>query len=454
MTLSSVNPATGDVLREWEETAPDDVEARVARAVAAQAAWRDVPFAERARLLGAAADLLQERSDRYARLMTEEMGKPLGQAKAEAEKCAWVCRWYAERAERLLAPEPRESDAAEAFVRFDPLGPVLAIMPWNFPFWQVARFAAPCISAGNVALLKHAPNVCGCSVALEELFADAGFPEGVFQSLLLSNEAAAPVIADARVRGVSFTGSDRGGAQVAEIAGRSVKRIVLELGGSDPFVVLEDADLESALEGAVTARTLNSGQSCIAAKRFLVHASLEERFTEGMAERMRALVVGDPVDGATQVGPLAREDLRENLARQVRESVAKGARVLCGGAAVAGPGWYWEPTVLAGVRPGMPAADEETFGPVAAVLAFADDDEAVRLANDTPYGLGASVWSADAERAKRLAARIDAGSVFVNDFVKSDPRLPFGGVKRSGHGRELSVEGIREFVNVKTVVVA
>jgi succinate-semialdehyde dehydrogenase/glutarate-semialdehyde dehydrogenase len=452
--MRTVNPATGSVILEYAEIGTGALEERLAVAARTFAAWRTTSFAERADLLLRAASRLRSRKSELARLMTLEMGKPVLQAEAEVEKCAWVCDFYAEKAEEFLAPEPREAGARQSFVRFDPLGPILAIMPWNFPFWQVIRFAAPCLAAGNVALLKHAPNVAGCALAIDELFRVAGFPPGAFQALIISEEQAASVIADPRVRGVSFTGSDRGGSRVAQLAGRGVKRLVLELGGSDPFVVLEDADLERALTAAVASRTLNSGQSCIAAKRFVVHASLAARFAEGLAERMRALRIGDPAEPGTEVGPIARADLRDNLDRQVRESVAKGAKVLCGGVPLPGPGFYYAPTVLADVALGMPAADEETFGPVAAVLAARDEEDAVRLANATPYGLAASVWSADAQRALRLVPRIEAGSVFVNDYPKSDPRVPFGGVKRSGYGRELAREGIREFVNAKTVQVA
>jgi succinate-semialdehyde dehydrogenase/glutarate-semialdehyde dehydrogenase len=452
--MQTMNPATGALILEYAEIGPGALEERLARSVEIFAEWRRTPFEERARLLRNAGTALRGRKRELARLMTLEMGKPVRQAEAEVEKCAWVCEYYAEHAEAFLSPEPRESGARQSFVRFDPLGPILAIMPWNFPFWQVIRFAAPCLAAGNVALLKHAPNVAGCALAIEELFRAAGFPRGAFQALIISEEQAASVIQDPRVRGVSFTGSDRAGSRVAELAGRSVKTLVLELGGSDPFVVLEDADLEQALPAAVASRTLNSGQSCIAAKRFVVHASLAGRFAEGLAERMRSLRIGDPADPATDVGPMARADLRENLDRQVRESEAKGAKVLCGGVALPGPGFFYAPTVLADVAPGMPAADEETFGPVAAVIAARDEEDAVRLANATPYGLAASVWTGDAERGLRLASAIDAGTVFVNDFPKSDPRMPFGGVKRSGYGRELAREGILEFVNAKTVQVA
>ncbi|NNE44206.1 MAG: NAD-dependent succinate-semialdehyde dehydrogenase [Gemmatimonadetes bacterium] len=453
MALITRNPATGEVLKEYPEHAAGEVERRLAAAEAAFGPWRREDVAVRVAPLRRLGALLRERAPEYGRLMTEEMGKPLAQAVAEAEKCARAADFYAEHAADFLAPEPRETDRGRSFVRFDPLGVILGIMPWNFPFWQVVRFAAPTLAAGNTVLLKHAPSVTGCSLALERLFNEAGFPEGAYQSLLIADADAAPVIQDERVRGVSFTGSDRGGSEVAALAGRAVKTLVLELGGSDPFVVFEDADLDAAVDGAVAGRTLNSGQSCVAAKRFIVHESRAADFADALAERMQALVTGDPTDPATDVGPLARPDLRDHLARQVDESVAKGARLLCGGEALDRPGSFYAPTVLADVTPGMPAADEETFGPVAAVLSFRDEADAVRLANATPYGLASSIWTGDPERAARVVPRIDAGAVFVNDFVKSDPRLPFGGVKRSGYGRELSREGIREFVNAKTVVI-
>jgi succinate-semialdehyde dehydrogenase/glutarate-semialdehyde dehydrogenase len=451
VTIASVNPATGETIRVYEQLDGDSVEKRLARAETTFKAWRATSFDERAGLLRKAARLLRTRKSGYGRLMTEEMGKPIAQAEAEAEKCAWVCEFYAQHAEQLLAPEPRESDAREAFVRFDPLGPILAVMPWNFPFWQVFRFCAPALAAGNVALLKHASNVPGCALAIENLLEDAGFPRGCFQALLIPSSATDQVIADARIRGVTLTGSEHAGRKVAECAGRVVKKAVLELGGSDPFLILEDADLEKAVEAAVFSRTLNNGQSCISAKRFIVERKIRTDFEERFREGMAGLRVGDPLDPETDIGPLAREDLVDDLVRQVEGSVRQGARLLCGGKRLERPGWFYSPAVLAGVRPGMPAADEETFGPAAAVLEARGVEEAVDLANATPYGLGASIWTRDIDKGKRLAARIEAGCVCVNDFVKSDPRLPFGGVKLSGYGRELSREGIREFVNVKTV---
>src|SRR5713101_1374978 len=386
--------------------------------------------------------------------MALEMGKPVTQGEAEVEKCAWGCEYYAEHAARFLAPEPRETDAARSYVRFDPLGPVLAVMPWNFPFWQVFRFAAPALMAGNAGILKHASNVPRCALEIERVFRAAGLPEGLFGTVLVGPAAVPALIADARIRAVTLTGSDRAGSQVAEQAGRHLKKTVLELGGSDPFIVLEDADLERAATTAVEARLINSGQSCIAAKRFIVVEHVAERFLERFTSEMRARRVGDPLDPATQVGPQARLDLRENLHRQVQESVKRGARLVLGGQVPAGQGAFYPPTVLIAVEPGMPAFDQETFGPVAAVIRAKDEADAIRLANASPYGLGASVWTADVKRGERVAREIDAGSVFVNALVKSDPRLPFGGVKRSGYGRELSQYGLREFVNIKTVWLA
>ncbi len=449
----AVNPVTGEVLREITGHDAAEVEARLAAAADAFDAWRRVPIGERCDRVRAIAGALRRRAPEFARLMAEEMGKPIAQGEGEVEKCAGLCEWVADNAPSLLAAERRDADPAEAWVRFDPLGVILAIMPWNFPFWQVFRFTAPALAAGDTVLLKHAPNVPGCALAIEEAMRDAGFPPGCFANLFVGEARADELVADPRVAGVTLTGSERAGREVGAAAGRAVKRVVLELGGSDPFVVLEDADLDRALASAAFARTMNCGQTCIAAKRFVVHRRHAGAFEEGLRRAMEALKVGDPLDPATDVGPLAREDLADALDRQVRESVAAGARLVCGGDRPAGSGWFYPPTILADVRPGMPAADEETFGPVAAILTAKDDDEAIRLANATPYGLGASVWTKDSARGREIAAQIDAGCVFVNDFVKSDPRLPFGGVKLSGYGRELGREGLREFVNAKTVVV-
>ena len=454
MSLQSVNPATGAVLETFEETSPTELDRIIARADAASREWRVLPVAARAERLRAAGRILCERKDAYARTMALEMGKPLAQGVAEAEKCAWVCDYYADQAAAMLADQPRHTDATRSYVRFEAIGPVLAIMPWNFPFWQVFRFAAPALAAGNAGILKHAPNVSRCALEIEQAFRDAGLPDGLFRSVFLSNEAAAGVIADPRVRAVTLTGSDRAGSQVAERAGRHLKKTVLELGGSDPFIVLEDADLARAAQIAAEARLQNSGQSCIAAKRFIVVEPIAQDFIERFTAEMGARRVGDPLDPAISIGPQARLDLRENLHRQVRESVQRGAQVVLGGQLPGGPGAFYPPTVLTAVQPGMPAFDEETFGPVAAVVRAKDEADAIRIANGSQYGLGASVWTADRARGERVARAIEAGSVFVNALVKSDPRLPFGGVKRSGFGRELSEYGLREFVNIKTVWVA
>jgi succinate-semialdehyde dehydrogenase/glutarate-semialdehyde dehydrogenase len=449
-----VNPATGELLQTFEETSADELDRMLARADAASREWRRRPTPERAARLHAAARLLRERADTYARTMALEMGKPLAQGRAEAEKCAWACDYYAEHAAGFLADEPRQSDATRSYVRFEALGVVLAIMPWNFPFWQVFRFAAPALAAGNGAILKHAPNVSGAALEIERLVREAGFPEGLLRAAFLENAAVAGVIADPRVRAVTLTGSDRAGRAVGAEAGGHLKKTVLELGGSDPFIVLADADLARAAAAAAEARLQNSGQSCIAAKRFIVVERVADRFLEHFTAEMRARRVGDPLDPTTQVGPQARLDLRANLHRQVEESVARGAQLVLGGRLPKGRGAFYPPTVLVAVEPGMPVFDEETFGPVAAVVRARDEADALRIANASPYGLGASVWTADAARGERLAQDVEAGSVFVNGMVKSDPRLPFGGVKRSGYGRELSDHGLREFVNIKTVWVA
>src|SRR6184192_2275226 len=454
MTVASINPTTGETLETFAETTPAALERVLDQALAAYQSWSRCSYAQRAQAMREAGRLLRERKTEYARIMALEMGKPLKQGEGEAEKCVWVCDYYAEHAERFLADEPRETDASKAFVRFDPIGPVLAIMPWNFPFWQVFRFAAPALVAGNAGILKHAPNVPRCAVEIEKVFRDAGFPDGLFRAVFLSNEGAGSAIADGRVRAVTLTGSDRAGSQVAEQAGRHLKKTVLELGGSDPFIVLDDADLERAARTAAEARLINSGQSCIAAKRFIVVERVADQFLERFTTEMRARKVGDPLDATTHVGPQARLDLRENLHRQVQESVQRGAQAILGGQLPRGRGAFYPPTVLVAVEPGMPAFDQETFGPVAAVIRAKDEADAIRIANASSYGLGAAVWTRDAQRGERVAREIEAGSVFVNGLVKSDPRLPFGGVKRSGYGRELAVEGLREFVNVKTVWVA
>jgi len=451
MAIASINPTTGEVLETFPETSGAELERILGRAVAAFRDWSRCPVDARTGPLGEAARLLRERKHRYARTMALEMGKPLAQGEAEAEKCAWACDYYAEHAEQFLSPMARPTDATRSYVRFDALGPVLAIMPWNFPFWQVFRFAAPALAAGNAGLLKHAPNVSRCALEIEQLLREAGFPDGLFRAVLLPNEAVAPVIADPRICAVTLTGSDRAGSQVAQQAGRHLKKSVLELGGSDPFIVLADANLDEAARTAAEARLLNSGQSCIAAKRFIVVEPVFDRFLERFVAAVAARRLGDPLAPGTEVGPQARADLRANLQRQVEESVRRGAKLVLGGRVPEGPGFFYPPSVLTAVANGMPAFDEEVFGPVAAVIRVRDDADAVRVANASPYGLGAAVWTEDRERGERLAAELEVGSVFVNGLVKSDPRLPFGGVKRSGYGRELSEFGLREFVNVKSV---
>ena len=454
MSMESVNPATGEVLERFDEPSPQELDRILAAAHEAFLTWRKVPFATRAQKMRAAARLLRERASTYARTMTLEMGKPIVQAEAEVEKCAVTCDFYAEHAEAFLAPQPRETDATRSFVRFDPLGPVLAVMPWNFPFWQVFRFAAPALMAGNVGILKHASNVPRAALSIEEIFRDAGFPRGVFSSVLVGSSAVPSLITDPRIVAVTLTGSEGAGRKVGEQAGRAIKKTVLELGGSDPFIVLADADLTVAAKNAADARLINSGQSCISAKRFIVVEAVADVFVDRFLRELSTRRMGDPLDRATQVGPQAREDLRDELHRQVEESVKRGAKLLLGGEIPHGKGAFYPPTLLTAVEKGMAAFDEETFGPVAAVIRAADEAEAVRLANDSRFGLGASLWTQDRARAERLAVDIEAGSVFVNGVVKSDPRLPFGGIKDSGYGRELSEYGIREFVNIKSVWIA
>jgi succinate-semialdehyde dehydrogenase/glutarate-semialdehyde dehydrogenase len=455
MAMQSLNPATGEFRESFVEQTAAQVEAYVVKAHEAFRGWRRSGFSERSRLLLRVAQILEKEKKDLARLMSAEMGKPILQAISEIEKCTLACVYYAEHAEKILAPEAVAVDARASYVRFDPLGPILAVMPWNFPFWQVFRFAAPALMAGNVCLLKHSSNVQGCAAAIEEIFRQAGFPAHIFANLRIGSAKVAALIAHPLVRAVTLTGSEPAGRQVAEQSGRNLKKIVLELGGSDPFIVLADAPMEICLSTAVNARMINNGQSCIAAKRFIVEAKIIVRFSSDFVAAVSALKVGDPLDESNDLGPLARADLVDELERQVQESVRRGARILTGGQRLSGrPGYYFQPTVLAEVRPGMPAYDEELFGPVAALISARDAADAVRIANDTPFGLGASIWTKDLDKAEKMAADIEAGMVFVNGLVRSDPRLPFGGIKNSGFGRELSQYGIKEFVNIKTVVIS
>ena len=449
--LKSIDPATGRELASFPEADDAAIENALAKAWDARHAWRDAGVGLRASLMRSVAGVLRADRSRFAALLTSEMGKPIVEAEAEVEKCAWTANWFAENAERLLADEAVDSTGTESYVRFQPLGVILAVMPWNFPFWQAFRAGLPALSAGNVMLLKHSSNVPQSALAIEEVFREAGVPEGVFQTLLIGSAAVERLISDRRVAGVTLTGSDKAGMLVAEAAGTALKKTVLELGGSDPFIVLGDADLNAAATVACRARNQNNGQSCIAAKRFIVEDSVADDFEQRFVSAVAALKVGNPMDRANQVGPLARADLVDDLERQVAESVRMGARPLTGGKRIQGDGYYFEPTVLGNVRPGMPAYHEETFGPVAAVIRVGDAEEALRVANDTDYGLGSNIWTADVERGKRLAERVEAGLVFINGMVASDARLPFGGVKRSGYGRELAEYGIKEFVNIQTV---
>jgi len=449
----SINPTTGKTLETFEALGERALAERVARAERAAAAWAATALDERAALLRRCAALLLENKNSYAAQMAREMGKPVRQGVAEVEKCAWACEYYAEHAQGFLTPEIVKTGAAKSYVRFDPLGIILAVMPWNFPFWQLFRFAAPTLIAGNVVLLKHAHNVSRCALELEALFARAGAPPGVLQTLLIGNEETLALLAQDAIRGVTLTGSDRAGAAVAERAGRHLKKCVLELGGSDPFIVLDDVDVAHVARCAREARLTNSGQSCIAAKRFLVMQSIADAFDEALQKELASARVGDPLDPETEVGPLAREDLLLALDQQVQRSIAEGARLLTGGRRLECPGFFYTPTLLTNVSPDMPAACEETFGPVAAILRVRSEAEAVAVANASRFGLSASVWSGDPARAEALVSRLEAGCVFINSIVKSDPRLPFGGVKCSGYGRELSAYGLREFVNIKTVCV-
>ena len=451
MAIASINPATGETLQVFDPLSPADLENKLGLAFAAFQTYRDTSFAHRAQWLNNAARILEDSKLHYARILTLEMGKTLQSAVAEVEKCASACRYYAENGERHLADEIVATNASRSYIHYQPIGPVLAVMPWNFPFWQVFRFAAPALMAGNVALLKHSSNVPQCALAIEEILRRAGFPDGAFQTLLIGADRTASVIADHRVAAVTLTGSEPAGRAVASQCGALIKKTVLELGGSDPFIVMPSADLSEAVASAVKARTINNGQSCIAAKRFIVAAEIYPEFERRFVAAMQALKVGDPLDPATGVGPLATPPIRAELHAQVQRALAAGARLLLGGHLIGGLGCFYPPTVLSGLPRQSDVFREELFGPVALLFSVTGAAEAIDLANDSPFGLGASVWTRDPAEQSRFIRDIQAGAVFVNSMVASDPRLPFGGIKRSGYGRELGVFGIREFVNIKTV---
>ncbi len=454
MAIASINPTTGETLKEFSAFSESQIETALARAEQAFEKHRRTPFAQRAQWLMGAATLLEQEKEKLARTITLEMGKLLSASVDEVMKCSRGCRFYAENAERFLEDRPAQTDAARSFVRYEPLGAILAIMPWNFPFWQVFRFAAPALMAGNVGLLKHAANVPQCALAIEDIFRRAGFDEGAFQTLLIESDQTRAVIEDARVKAVTLTGSDRAGSEVASIAGRHIKKAVLELGGSDPFIVMPSADLQNAVEIGVKARTINTGQSCIAAKRFIVAEKVYDEYLKRFLEKIRALRIGDPLEDETEIGPLATESILRGVDDQVQKSIAAGAKLLTGGNRIQRDGFFYEPTVLTDIPTDAPAFHEEVFGPVALFFHAADGEEAISIANNNQFGLGASAWTNDKDEQELFISELESGMVFINGMVASDARLPFGGIKRSGFGRELGAEGIHEFVNTKTIVIA
>ena len=451
MAIASVNPTTGQVIRTFEALTPAQIEKKVQLASETFPKFRSLSFADRARMMSKAGEILEGEKESLGKLMTTEMGKTLKSAIAEAAKCAWVCRFYAENAERFLGDEVVETPAKKSVIKYQPLGVVLVVMPWNFPFWQVFRFIGPGLMAGNVGLLKHSSNVPQCALKIEEILQRAGFPEGAFQTLLIGASQVDAVLADSRIAAATLTGSEGAGVQVGMSAGKHIKKVVLELGGSDPFIVTAKANLEQAISTAVEARVINNGQSCIAAKRFIVMEEIADKFIDGFVAKMRSLKIGDPMDPQTDLGPLSTADGVKDLDRDVQKSVQAGARILTGGKPIERPGNYYEPTVLTDIPKNSPAYSEEFFGPVASIFRVKSLDEAIRIANDTRFGLGASAWTNDPQERERFENELEAGMVFINKMVVSDPRMPFGGIKSSGHGRELSVHGIREFVNIKTV---
>ncbi|MBU0529998.1 NAD-dependent succinate-semialdehyde dehydrogenase [bacterium] len=450
--LQSLNPFNQEIIQSYKEYSQNEIENIILKSDAAFKEWRQTEFAIRSKLLRNTASTLKKNIEEYSNIITMEMGKPIRESRAEIEKCAWVCEYYAENSEKFLSPQEVKTDASKSYVAFQPLGVILAVMPWNFPFWQVFRFAAPTLMAGNVGILKHSSNVSGCALAIEQIFRDAGFPKNAFRTLLINSKKVASIIENPTVKAVTLTGSTPAGKAVASKASEMLKKTVLELGGSDPYIILEDADLQKAVNSCSFSRLLNAGQSCIAAKRFIVVESVLQDFLSLLIYNMKNMVMGDPLDENTNMGPMARIDLRDELHEQVVKSMELGAQLLLGGQIPPGKAAFYPPTILTDVKPGMPAFDEELFGPVAAIVPAKDEEEAIQLANNSVFGLGAAVFTKDVKHGEMIAAeKLEAGSCFVNDFVKSDPRLPFGGIKQSGYGRELSDFGIREFVNIKTV---
>jgi len=454
MEMTAINPATAEEIKSYHKNTSQEIEQIILAAHKAFLNWKKTSFSERSAYLKKAGQVLRENTDEYARLMAEEMGKTINEGRAEANKCAWVCDYYSENTEKFLKPEVISTDASKSYVSYQPLGVVLAVMPWNFPFWQVFRFAAPALMAGNTCILKHSSNVPGCALAIEAVFKKASFPENIFRTLLIGSQAVNEVIENPLVQAITLTGSTPAGMAVASKAGSLLKKTVLELGGSDPYIILADADLEETVKTCVLSRLINAGQSCIAAKRFIVVESLREKFEDLFVQKMKTYRMGNPLDENTTVGPQARHDLRDELHTQVTESIKKGAKCLLGGEIPEGKGAFYPPTVLTNVKKGMPAYDEELFGPVAAIIAVKDESEAIQVANDSIFGLGSAIFTRDVKRGEKLAEQeIQSGCCFVNTFVRSDPRLPFGGIKQSGYGRELSHFGIREFVNIKTIYI-
>lgn len=451
MSIQTINPATGKIEKTYLEYSKEEVKKSIGDSHEAFLKWRQTDIGERSRLMKNAAAVMKNKRDEYAYIITTEMGKPIKQSIAEVEKCAWVCDYFAENAEKMLSKEIIETDASESYVEFNPFGVILAVMPWNFPFWQVFRFAAPSLMAGNVGLLKHSSNVPMCALAIEQIFLNAGFPKNVFKTLLIGSEPVKDIIRDPRIKAATLTGSEPAGRVIAETCGKELKKTVLELGGSDPFIVLEDVNIEEVANLAVKARLINNGQSCIASKRFIVVEKIYNEFANKFVNAMNAVKVGNPMDESVELGPIAREDLLYELDSLVKDSISKGARVLTGGKVLPGRGFFYAPTILDNLSKGMPAYDDEIFGPVASLIKAKDAEDAISIANNSPFGLGASIWTGNIELAKQMATKIESGCVFINGMVKSDPRLPFGGIKNSGYGRELSHYGIKEFVNIKSV---